>query len=126
MIWGFIVKIRTTIYIEPGLWKEFKKVCFSNGWSMSVKIEECVQTIVDKHGEGGSQSYFDVMSLDGIIPPSTLPKYKTCQHSDKAKAKGEFYCRYTNHFKGHGGGWYPTIRCSRCEFYEVNEGVGDG
>ena len=96
------------IYIkrtQAATWDTFKKYCENNGFSISEKIMEYVQTMADAHGDGGSQTY-----LTFAENPKTLPLYKTCKHSHKALSKGEFFC-------GKYATWSPPTRCRLCNDY---------
>lgn len=48
-------KKRTTIYIEPNLWREFKKICFREDQSMSEKIQRFIARYVAVHIQGNPQ-----------------------------------------------------------------------
>jgi DNA repair ATPase RecN len=107
------------IYIkheQESTWNQFKKYCKINGFSVSEKLMEYVEKMVGIHGEGGSQTL-----LDYAGQPKTLPLWKTCKHSNKEKAGGTIYCSYNNPRRAHSLGRYPTIRCTRCEFYLEEE-----
>ena len=48
-------KKRTTIYLEPNIHNEFKKICFREQESMSQKIEKYVARYVAVHMKGNPQ-----------------------------------------------------------------------
>ncbi len=50
-----IPKARSTIYIEPNLWKTFKKVCDREDKSMSEMLEGFIARYVAVHAKGNPQ-----------------------------------------------------------------------
>ena len=52
-------KERTTLYINEGLWKEFRKICAREGVSASNKVEEDISRYVSIHRIGNPQLLMD-------------------------------------------------------------------
>ena len=53
------MKTRSTIYIEPSAWKEFKQICNREGESMCEKIESWILQYNDRHRKGNPQLRID-------------------------------------------------------------------
>lgn len=52
---GIKPKTRTTLYIDPNVWKEFKKICFREEESMSNKVEKFCARYIAIHQKGNPQ-----------------------------------------------------------------------
>jgi hypothetical protein len=52
---GIVPKRRTTIYLDPNLHKEFKKICFREDESMSIKLERWIARYIAVHEQGNPQ-----------------------------------------------------------------------
>ena len=53
------MKARSTIYINPSTWKEFKEICTREGEAMSDKIEVWILQYNQKHRVGNPQLRID-------------------------------------------------------------------
>lgn len=64
------------------------------------------------HGDGNPQTL-----LNYAEEVKTLPKYKTCIHSDRELHYGEFFCR-------RDAFWKIPDACGRCRNYAIEEETG--
>lgn len=55
MVEGIQPKTRTTLYIDPNIWKEFKKICGREEESMSEKLEKFCARYIAIHQKGNPQ-----------------------------------------------------------------------
>lgn len=55
MVEGIQPKRRTTLYIDPNVWKEFKLICVREEESMSQKVEKFCARYVAIHRKGNPQ-----------------------------------------------------------------------
>jgi len=55
MVEGIHPKRRTTLYIDPNIWYEFKKICFREEESMSQKVEKFCARYIAIHQKGNPQ-----------------------------------------------------------------------
>lgn len=105
---------QATIYIKVGdvaTYKIFQTVCDREGESVSEKIMKMIRDYVAGHGEGNPQTILDYA---GEI--MTLPKWKTCEFSQKMRVHGEIYCQPVRR-RGYRPNWVPTTRCKKCKIY---------
>ena len=59
MVEGISPKIRTSLYIDPNMWKKFKAICFREEEPMSQKIEQYIARYVAVHDKGNPQTRID-------------------------------------------------------------------
>jgi len=101
---GMRPKLRTTIYVDPNLWREFKRICLREEDSMSRKLERFIARYVAVHSPGNPQlpltrfvgevpqkecfwchGHFKVLYKVRYISGLVAPTCKQCLEANKAK-----------------------------------------
>ena len=98
------------------LLEQFAKICKTEGVTQGEKLCEWIEPYVARHRDGNPQT-----KLDFAGEVKTLPKYTTCQHSQKLLSGGLFYGFYNQPRFGHSPGVYPPVRCGRCDYYRPED-----
>jgi len=109
--------MKTTIYVRNGdlvTYRSFQKVCEREGVSVSEKIMVMIREYMAGHGEGNPQT---LLKYAGEV--MTLPKWRTCQRSQKTRVQGEIFCvgndTKSDPFPPY---WRPTSKCDTCDHYQ--------
>lgn len=97
-------KIRTNIYIQKTIRKEFKEICKREGEAMSVKIEKFMQHYNQAHMLGNPQLTISVYAK----PDEPQPMRVLCLFIDGAMTDGKVHCR-------RAGMWIPGVQCYSCD-----------
>jgi len=93
--------------------EKFFKICKMEGIAQGSKLVELMDKHNARHQDGNPQTSLDYAGLF-----KTLPRYKTCVHSQKEQYGGVFFCYFNRPREGHSQGTYPPSRCDKCTYYE--------
>jgi len=64
-------KTRSTIYVDPTLWRKFRELCVREGESCSEKIEEWIREYVRQHEPGNPQMLITKFTTGSEPTPQT-------------------------------------------------------
>lgn len=100
--------MRSEIFIKKEneeLWNNFKKLCKSRDKSVSEQLAVYYAEDVKMHPVLSNQT-----SLDYAEKPLVMPKFKTCEFSNKKLEKGLFFCARDKFL-------CLPVKCDKCKFY---------
>jgi hypothetical protein len=111
--------MKATHYVKNkdlATYRSFQKVCEREGESVSQKLMIMIYAYMASHGDGNPQTL-----LDHAGEVRTLPKWKTCRHSQGIRVQGTIFCEASDGRKGIFPGWRLVAACDRCDHYRAAE-----